>query len=228
MGSHSYEERKRCLDKWSIKCDCQACYWDREMGEPTLRKRTKLFESLKQINLSIPQIEKIVKRIEDSYSPGHPFYRPVAANAHYRLAYHLRKKAYQTNNWMPSFKKSIEEEFKALELVGIHVLEKEIGQHVVLKDTSDLPIATDRVPYESTSPSKGALMIAQILGLMGIHERAKRWLRAAIWLENSVWGAGIPGFVLRYRDFIIQTTPELALVLDTFQNEEHAKMKGRE
>jgi hypothetical protein len=181
-GNYPYEKRAELLKHWSINCNCRACHCDRGVGMEVLKSRTNLFSILDQNNLSIPQIRKIVQEIDNTYLAIHPSYRPVAMDAHYRLAYNLRKTINLKTNWVPVLQESIEEEMETLERAGVHVIDRKTGVYKA-KDSPNLPISTRRVPYDTDSAVRGALKIAEMLELIRAGWRTERWLRAAVWCK---------------------------------------------
>ncbi|PVG03750.1 hypothetical protein CPB86DRAFT_821844 [Serendipita vermifera] len=206
-----YSHREDSLTKWAIDCGCEVCRFDREVGVEKTKKRELLHDQALD-SLSASQIRQLVQQIDETYLEKHPFYRPESARVHDYLARVLMQ------NRQPSptiIKEAIQEAMIALDKMGIQVINKKMTEAQPRKDSGKrLPISIHRVPYVTLDVVKTCLLIAHFFSILNTVWRSEGWLRAAVWIEDTKMGGGLPLFKLRYAAYLegFSLTPLLEIL----------------
>jgi hypothetical protein len=203
----SYEERTKNLKKWFSRCDCSLCEHDRTNGAGNRREREGLLKRLQMPGLTVSQARDIAKKMDSTYSSGYGWFRSESAIAHQALTRALGDvimDKMRNNPTSPKtvllLKELIQERFKALEALGVEVIDKKTNLVPVTRDPA-LPISVARVPYESTTCVELCLHIVDGFFVLGDLNRAEMWMKAALWSEFPHFHitslAKIPSFVSR-------------------------------
>jgi hypothetical protein len=174
-----YEGRKKVLTKWIPKCDCELCDRDREAGATKIKKREQLCKQAFSGSVPIDRLRQITNQIDNTYVASHDPYRLESSHCHHRLALALE---HQKSITHASIVEAIQEEMKALDNLGILVIDRKMTSSRPKKESERrLPIATDRAPYSPLEPVMTALTIVSLFRTLDIHWRAESWMRAALW-----------------------------------------------
>jgi len=188
--------RNQRLEKYQFRCTCWLCEEDRTDGEEACRRRDELVNRIRDRDhaktmtdfpltqappVSVKSLESLIQQVSETYTSTHSPVRPVLADIHKHLAYHLSVRAKDNPRL---YHQVIAEEIKALEATGLRVIDKSTRGRSRQPRTS-LPINTDRGPVGREGESCMAPMLMTALSFTSLDDlvRAERWLRAAWWCE---------------------------------------------
>ena len=184
----SYRERLNALEVYIPNgCDCHLCEEDREDGEEAVKRRERLISELCKSRITqSPALERareLVNEMEATYSPMRSIVRPQMGFARNLIAVLLHELAYEAEErlWPTYFEAAIEEQFLALESVGMKVTDK--AKRGPIHGTA-MPIAANQIPTFVPHEQCVSHMISLAYSFHVLKERQ----RASIWIKTAAWG----------------------------------------
>lgn len=188
-ASLTFTEREKHLEGYLTECQCVLCKQDREDGPAARSRREELLKTAMSIDVAasnaLTRLLALEKDIIASYRSERRV-DPAFWEIPRRIAQALEFKASRDAK-RGLLVKAVEEEMKALALLGIVVMDKSANGALPKEPTHTLPIAVDRIPggVGVDTPSFAMINIVHLFRVLGDHGRAMRWLKAVIWRTIS-------------------------------------------
>ncbi|TDL25388.1 hypothetical protein BD410DRAFT_837570 [Rickenella mellea] len=197
----AYEERQRMALQWGFRCHCILCEADTVDGQKICEDRENIVSQINQESSkddSDPALRKASKFVDNARRTYRDHekrrqcnFKPALYEAHGHLSVIQIKR-----DW----KSSLREGMKALEAVGIIVLDNSLVGKAKCK--SSLPINVKRTTQWNDQCVLLALRIAYTFKNQNDMQRAELWLKSAVYLEDIRFGGGWPLFEQRYSEVI--------------------------
>ncbi|TDL13312.1 hypothetical protein BD410DRAFT_903327 [Rickenella mellea] len=201
----SFENRTQNALHWGFTCHCVLCEMDRADGEKACKEREEALSLLRQdfdvdyddgvMQRALKLADDVRRTYRDHEKRGQCNVKPARFIAHDYLAALYTERI--LTEGIQFFKPSIEEGMKAIEAVGVVILDKSISGKVNCE--SSLPIDTTRGPTHMKDEClRAVLHIVVKFYTLGELRRAELWLKTAVYLEDIHIGGGWQLFQSRH------------------------------
>ncbi|TDL25417.1 hypothetical protein BD410DRAFT_896296 [Rickenella mellea] len=205
-GELPFTERQERLSKFDFVCYCPLCTADRADGDDAPRIRNRIWSKFDKVASKNPKGPTFRRALKFTHDMEQTFrdtderrmcrnVNPMLSNLYHRLA------ALYCRRWRDHerpMEASLEAFMKALEALGIVVLDKSITGRI--KRQGQLPIDTSAAPSHSIEECvKMVLTMCDNFLIMDEDQRAESWMKAAVFLERVLTGGGSDLFRLRYQ-----------------------------
>lgn len=176
--------------------------------------------SLSAIRNKIKDLEETIRRLVATYGPHRGAFKPELYHVYQTMSFVHGILAYRARSSEP-YKQVVENQYRALESVGVVVVGRSSSSTFRPSATSttssssssakkklsdplepsDLPILT--APRANSHGAVcSAIQVAAAFFALEDHGSAKRWIRAAMWMEDVAVGGGKALFVVRYEQML--------------------------
>ncbi|KAH9912040.1 hypothetical protein B0H21DRAFT_774158, partial [Amylocystis lapponica] len=183
LAYESYEERAVSLQNHMPNgCDCWLCKENLKDTQETRTRRHKLAGEL-QIHKwgSQVKLRSLEKQLAATYSSSRGPVRPLMTAIQHAMA---------DNSSTPG--EAVTQYKRALQSLGVVLLDKSAGTPPASTNSPGLPIVTDRVPFAEKFIEPIIIIIKMVSGFLGLRDEktASSWLKAALWILDMTIGGG--------------------------------------
>ncbi|KAH8102867.1 hypothetical protein BXZ70DRAFT_969358 [Cristinia sonorae] len=205
LSTLPYQERADLFkNKWKFVCKCNLCEADRADTQAERDARARIRE-MPDAN-SVSEARRRVIEVRSTYRDtperrGCGRFRPHLCEAYQKLGTMYMKEINKEKGEVPEglVRKSIEAFMDAMEAAGMVITDRSVRGK--LRDYTSLPVDTTRPPPVLLETC--VIAITQLVSaFMGIYEddRAFKWMKTAVWLENLRNGGGSALFKDKYKE----------------------------